>query len=208
MRLIAFTRQAAGTSPAEEAAELAGVLPWVDALHVSKDAGTPATAIASLLKALPENDYRKIWLHDHYELAVEHGLGGIHISRRAAAANKALGIYAALHDMGASISCHRLEDLVHLSGLHERVFVCPVFDSISKPGHTAAFDLSAVKKVLAREHDADIIALGGVSPDKIDLIRDTGFDGVAVLGALWNAEDPIEFIKKMHGRCRNTVNTF
>jgi thiamine-phosphate pyrophosphorylase len=41
------------------------------------------------------------------------------------------------------------------------------------------------------ERRTTVLALGGVTAGRLPQIRALGFDGVAVLGAVWQAEDPV-----------------
>lgn len=82
------------------------------------------------------------------------------------------------------------------------VFVSPVFNSISKNGYNSSFDLAELKISLKQFHDKknndapQVIALGGMDEDKIGIARKIGFDGIALLGAVWHSHDPIEkFLK-------------
>ncbi len=44
----------------------------------------------------------------------------------------------------------------------------------------------------------NVIALGGITVDKLDLVREYGFGGVAILGSAWkDGVAQIEIIKQM-----------
>jgi thiamine-phosphate pyrophosphorylase len=36
-----------------------------------------------------------------------------------------------------------------------------------------------------------VLALGGITPERVGEVHALGFDGVAVLGAIWGAADPV-----------------
>lgn len=58
------------------------------------------------------------------------------------------------------MSLHSLQELSEdLQGL-DYAFLSPIFDSISKPGYTAAFDAEALRDALSKA-TCPIIALGG-----------------------------------------------
>ena len=42
-----------------------------------------------------------------------------------------------------------------------------------------------------------IIALGGIDEDKIDMVNDSGFSGIALLGAIWQNENPVGKFKRI-----------
>ena len=66
-------------------------------------------------------------------------------------------------------------------------FLSPIFDSISKSSYTAAFDMEVLKQSAeAGVIDKKVMALGGITTENVDVIKDLGFGGVVVLGDLWN----------------------
>ena len=209
MRIIAFSHS--NFIPGE-AAILKDILPLVDGLHIRKnDSLNDRNSFVNwnrLLDGLPENQRHKVWIHDHYELAIQFHLGGIHLSRKSLKANKGLGVYAALHSLDTSASCHDLKDAASLIDLYERVFICPLFDSISKRDHKSGFDLNQVKNELSKERNTEVIALGGVAIEHVDTIEDLGFDGLALLGSLWQANDPIEYLEAINHQCRRLKSTY
>ncbi len=67
----------------------------------------------------------------------------------------------------------------------------PVFDSISKRGYASAFALPQLEMARAEGIiDDKVIALGGVTADRLPAVRRMGFGGAALLGAIWSAADP------------------
>lgn len=66
------------------------------------------------------------------------------------------------------------------------VFLSPIFDSISKSGYHSAFTLEVLQQAAAHNIiDEKVVALGGVTPDKVKWLRQIGFGGAAMLGAVW-----------------------
>lgn len=57
----------------------------------------------------------------------------------------------------------------------------PIFDSISKQGYKAAFNFDELQSALSKLK-LPVIALGGVTPEKIPLLTTLGFKGAAMLG--------------------------
>lgn len=102
---------------------------------------------------------------------------------------------------------HSLEELENYKGKYEYTFLSPIFDSISKPGYKSKFshelhEFSRIKLELIRAISGkNIIALGGIDEDKIKICRELGFAGVAVLGAIWKSENPVEKFKKIQRLC-------
>lgn len=95
---------------------------------------------------------------------------------------------------------HSLEELEKCNEKFEYAFLSPIFGSISKDGYKSNFNLQDVKSFLDKRKapstnkdiDGALIALGGIDEDKIEIANELGFAGVAVLGALWQSNNPIE----------------
>lgn len=127
----------------------------------------------------------RIVLHEHYELAERYHLHGIHLKSGMG------GCYSQYTTLPAiSISCHSVEEVESLPFQPAYCFLSPVFDSISKPGYRSQFqqlpDLSGI--------GCQVIALGGITPEKVALCRRAGFSGIAVLGYIW--EKPVEALQR------------
>ena len=119
-----------------------------------------------------------------------------------------------------SRSCHDLTALRAALGHCDSVFLGPVFPSISKSGYTTELTVQVERGVSTRslqdeglnasgrrvppneisallnsrtpgERRTTVLALGGVTAGRLPQIRELGFDGVAVLGAVWQADDPV-----------------
>ncbi|MCP4120851.1 MAG: thiamine phosphate synthase [Bacteroidetes bacterium] len=200
MRLIAFTYP--GNHP-KEAESLGEILSVVDALHIRKVPAITEQEMRNLLDGFPGEYLSGIWIHDHYHLAELYSLGGVHLTREYLESNRLTpeaGIQKwNLKGVKASVTCSSMETLEILDKWADRIFIAPVFDSISKEGHTSKWNLDfwSVPKGL----NAEIIALGGVALDKLPLLIQKQFHGIAVLGALWQSNDPIELIKELKQAC-------
>ena len=54
---------------------------------------------------------------------------------------------------------------------------------------------------LAALKGKNIFALGGIDEDKIEICRELGFVGVAILGAIWQRENPIDKFNRIKEKC-------
>lgn len=150
-------------------------------LHLRKPAASQAE-LRALLTSLPAIYHPRIVLHDHFNLAAEPAfadhLGGLHLNRRNPAV---LQGYAG----GVSRSCHSLEEVAEKKAF-DYVFLSPIFPSLSKQGYGRGFPPTLLREATrAGLIDERVIALGGISTATIPQLAETGFGGVAVLGALW-----------------------
>lgn len=143
-------------------------------VHVRKP-GCCAEEMRGLLEQIPDGLRDRLSLHDFHELAIEYGIGGIHLNSRNPFTPDGW-------EGRLSRSIHSLEEI---SGVTEDyAFISPVFPSISKPGYSGNFTLEDVSRWLT----PGIFALGGVTAEKLPLLEDAGFAGAAMLGAAWRRE--------------------
>ena len=99
-----------------------------------------------------------------------------------------------------STSVHSLEAYNALPVHFSYAFLGPVFDSISKPGYEAvSFDFSKKEELPVK-----LVGLGGIGAGNVKQVLEMGFDGAALLGAIWNSEDPITELKN----CKDAIFRF
>jgi len=162
-----------------------------------------ATALAAFIEQVPAAYRDRIVLHSHHELCREYGLRGVHVrstwqAEYGTGGSDGIGVVArealaAPRGVTVSASCHRLSDLTDVDRQRpgfDYVFISPVFASISKPGYRPAFDHDDLVGRL-RETTTPVVALGGITAANIGRVRQAGFAGAAVLGAVWQAADPL-----------------
>lgn len=157
--------------------------------------------IREYLNGITPRFLKKVVIHQCYELLSEYSLKGIHIKDSADSLYSA-GVWKKLilesNSCSWSRSFHEIDSLINCSEDYDYCFLSPVFSSISKPNYKGRyFRVHGISK--------KIIALGGVNSSNISLVRNMGYDGIALLGAVWNSVDPInEFnkIKNQFELCR------
>jgi thiamine-phosphate pyrophosphorylase len=139
--------------------------------------------LAAWLHALPAQFHPRIILHTHHDLATEFSIGGLHFRDADGGPSTPL----------RSRAIHDLPTLRASLDTYDRLLVSPIFPSFSKPGHApdARLSPSDLKSGLALPRRAEVIALGGINASRIPACRELGFDGVAILGAIWQATDPV-----------------
>lgn len=148
----------------------------IDIFHIRKP-GTDINYVRNLIKAIPPAYRPRLRIHDYFDLATEFGLGGVHLNSRNPIPP------ADCHSV--SRSCHTLKELdmqLPDGRMPEYQTLSPIFDSISKPGYDAKFDLSSIHPYIIGKR---VVALGGVTPDSFAPLRQAGFIGAAMLGCLW-----------------------
>ena len=149
----------------------------VDIVHLRKP-GATAEECAKLLDGLTSDDRRRIVIHDFFELAEPYGLKGIHLNARRSTVPDG-------YEGHISRSCHSLEEVKRYKDACDYVFLSPIFDSVSKQGYASAFADETLRQASKDGIiDHKVVALGGVTPDKISYLRRLGFGGAAMLGCV------------------------
>lgn len=135
----------------------------------------------------------KLVLHHHHELSEDFGISRIHFSEKDRKNNFD---YPASFSKPCrySTSTHSIEDFNALENDFDYAFLSPVFKSISKEDYYPKENLSEALKSRTNHH-TKCIALGGIYSEKIKKTLENGFDNVALLGAIWNNENPVKQFK-------------
>jgi len=163
-----------------------------------------AGQLEAWLRALPEEWRPRLVLHSHHPLVDQFGLGGRHW-RDEESEGRGVPAEPLKHSVQphglpypgiTSRSCHDLPTLRAALGRYDSVFFGPIFPSISKANYGPSGDFSPkeISMLLAERTPAErrtaVLALGGVAARNLLQIAALGFDGAAVLGAVWQSADP------------------
>jgi thiamine-phosphate pyrophosphorylase len=144
------------------------------------------------LKQVDEKYHDRIVVHFFHELINEYNLKGIHFQeqKRLDHIDNPGQYFKPLNMYGKTISSsfHDSEVLQDCEFEFDYHLLSPVFSSISKKGYEGkGFDVNHIQK--------RIIGMGGVTNDNIAAIHQLGYQGVGVLGGIWNTSAPIEEFK-------------
>lgn len=177
----------------DEAERIVDVLDsgW-DMVHLRHPAAS-LREMRRLIEAIPQNYHRRLRIHGHFDLTSEFNLGGLHLNRRCPS-------LPANYRGPFSCSCHSIEEVKRAAAC-DYVTLSPIFDSISKQGYRAAFsekELAEIDKTEGSGVITDVIALGGITPERLHEVKRLGFDGFATLGALMGADSPESFRAKLN----------
>lgn len=141
-----------------------------DYVHIRKPQWN-LNELTVFINKIPSGYHKFLKLHDHFELLEKFQLGGVHLNSR----NSKLPFEV----LSVSKSAH---SFVELEEAHDFDYVTlsPIFDSLSKSGYRSSFKIDDIRENLRNKKN--IVALGGVTPDKIPLLKNVGFFGAAMLG--------------------------
>ncbi|WP_419869544.1 thiamine phosphate synthase [Chryseobacterium sp. CT-SW4] len=163
----------------------------LELLHIRKPYGTKED-LKVLLDGIEASFYPKLVLHNYHETGKQYGISRFHFTEQARV-NKTYPPYE--EGKVSSTSVHDIDSYNRLNKEWEYAFLSPVFPSISKPGHGR--DSTLLDTIGKRNNkDVKLIALGGIDEKTIPVIKDKNIDGIALLGAIWQNEDPLSAFKK------------
>lgn len=151
----------------------------VDIVHLRKP-DSNIDECRKLLANLTADQRENIIIHDYPELYFEFSLKGIHVNRNISSLPKEYSGFR-------TRSCHFFEEIIRYKNDYDYLFLSPVFDSISKVGYKSNFNKEELKNASNKGIiDEKVIALGGVTFDKIAYLEVLGFGGVAMIGEIYN----------------------
>ena len=150
----------------------------IDAIHLRKP-NADIDACRRLLSELTSEQRAKIVIHDFPELYFEYSLKGIHVNKNVATLPYGYSGFR-------TRSCHSFEEIARHKNDYDYLFLSPIFDSISKVGYKSGFSGEALSMASAAGViDDKVVALGGVTLEKIAYLKKLNFGGAAMMGAIY-----------------------
>ncbi len=178
----------------------------LDLLHVRKP-GYSKKRIENYIQKIPKKYWNKIVIHSHHTLALKYNFKGIHLTRKdrkkefiTAMKIKYLKFFKT--DLTISVSYHNLANLYENSEEFDYVFLSPVFDSISKSGYQSGFNFHSLKVAMSKT-TLKVFAIGGIELNRIDKIQNLGFEGIALVGTIWQSNDKVKDFLAIKEKCKN-----
>lgn len=143
------------------------------------------------LGAIAPEFHRRLALHSHYHLAKEYGISRLHFREEDRLGNRHLPYKNEYH---LSTSVHDITAFNHLDKQWKYAFLSPMYPSISKQGYGAS---QAVLPTLSQRNNrhCQLIGLGGIDEHNFKAVLKQGADGIALLGGIWQAPDPVTVYK-------------
>jgi thiamine-phosphate pyrophosphorylase len=167
----------------------------LDLLHIRKPF-INSDEMRNFIQEINSEFHHRLVLHSHYDLAKSFIISRFHFRE----IDRQNGLFKSFTDKTISTSVHDIKSFNELNKDWEYSFISPVFPSISKKGYGEnSMILNDIKN---RAHsNVKLIALGGINEKNINEALESGVDGVALLGAIWESNEPINVFKK----CRQNV---
>lgn len=179
----------------------------LELLHIRKP-DFSAAEMRSFLSEIKSDLRGQLVLHSHHHLTSAFGMNRIHFSKSERIKTLMLFGKSAFETyktrgFDLSTSVHTIEDFNALNNAFEYAFLSPIFPSISKENYSSKTDLfEAIKN--RTNYSTKLIALGGIESKNTEQTLQNGFDNVALLGTIWNQNNPIENFKL----CQQIVQSF
>lgn len=167
-----------------------------------RDLHAPHDALASMAKELAQHcrDYGATLAISRFSnLAKAIGINALHLSSQQS-------IREARHLLGPDgligQSCHT-EDEARKAAAEgaDYITLSPIFETASKPGYGPALGAETLRKI-STLLPIPVLALGGMTPEKVPFVLAAGAKGVAVMGDILRARSPFAQIRAYMDKLR------
>lgn len=177
-----------GFLDAADAVLRAGGAELVFHLRMPAASGRRVHDAAAALVELARPAIARVVVNDRLDAALAAGAHGVHLGERSLPVEDARRLAPAGFLVGASV--HAAE-----GALPEASWLLAgnVWATASHPGRPAA-GTALVWRLAAR--GARVVAIGGVTPERVGEVREAGARGVAVVSGVWSAPDPAAAVER------------
>lgn len=149
---------------------------------------------------LAKEYHAQLFINDYWELAVRYGAFGVHLGQEDIHSADIEGIRKAGLRLGISTHCYA--EVARAHALNPSYIACgPIYSTTSKIMTFAPqgiINLQRWRKLL----NYPLVAIGGIDLERIPAILATGVEGIALISAITNAQDPltatIRLLEKTH----------
>jgi thiamine-phosphate pyrophosphorylase len=158
-----------------------------------KDLG--AGALAALCRRLLAVALNRLFVvNDRVDVALATGAGGIQRTSTSLSVRDIRQVVGRSLYVGASV--HSLEESLEAEseGADWLIFG-PVYDTPSKRAYGSPQGLTALARV-AKTVTVPVIAIGGITPERVAEVRGAGAHGVAVISAILSAPSPGDAVRR------------
>lgn len=160
----------------------------IDAIQV-REKGRPAEALLSEAQASLAVGCPCVLINDRVDVALAVGAAGVHLPARGLPVPVARRLAPRSQGWLLGVSVHSVaEALAAARAGADYVTFGHVFQTQSKPGLPPQ-GVDALRRVVAAT-PVPVLAIGGISPENIGALLETGCGGVAVIRAVLGADDP------------------
>jgi len=133
---------------------------------------------------------------DRVDVALAVGADGVHLPERSLPGKAARRIAGEACIIGRSVHSLEAARRAEAEG-DDYVQVGAVYETASHPGQAPGG--IALLRSVAEAVRVPVIAVGGITESNVAEVIEAGANGVAVIGAIWNANDPMEAARALRG---------
>ena len=137
----------------------------------------------------------RLFINDYWELAIRYRAYGVHLGQEDLENAEIEKIYRAGLRLG--VSTHAENEIQRASELNPSYIACgPVYVTTSKVLSFKPIGISQLQNWRDRL-EIPVVAIGGITLERMSEVLATGVDGVAVISAITKASNPVEMTKKL-----------
>lgn len=161
-------------------------------LRAPRSAGRRLFDLARTLKPRAIDEDALLVVNDRVDVALAARADGVQLGRRGIAVADARRLLGGERWIGASV--HSAEEALAVAeGGADFVVAGSVFETASHPGRPGA-GLRLIED--AARAGLPVIAIGGITPERVADAVAAGAHGVAVIRGVWDASDEVEAVKR------------
>ena len=208
--MLQFITNATGKEAiiAQVEAVLAGGCRWIQ-LRMKKASRNEIIETAKALKPICAEVEAILIIDDHVDIAKELELDGVHLGKTDMNVKDAREILGEKFIIGAT--ANTLDDVMAFSPVDvDYIGLGPYKFTTTKENLSPIIELESyaniVKVAANSKREIPIVAIGGIEYDDIDRVMSSGVDGVAVSGALINADDTQQATRQMIDKLNEILN--
>lgn len=181
---------------------LEGGCRWIQ-LRMKNATDEEIKAVAEEIIPLCKDADAILVIDDHVELVKELEVTGVHIGKEDMPTREARELLQGGPIIG--VTANTAADILAMKGIDvDYVGLGPFRHTTTKSKLSPILGLdgycSIVKEVREAGCELPIVAIGGITLEDVDDIMATGVNGIAMSGAIINAENPVEYTKEVLNR--------
>jgi len=182
---------------------LEGGCRWIQ-LRMKDATDDEVRPVAHELRKLCSDYNAKFILDDRVNLVKEVSADGVHLGKNDMPVDEARRVLGTHYIIGGT--ANTFDDIQRLARQGADYIGCGPFRfTTTKKNLSAILGIDGYRNIVKRMHDAGInlpmVAIGGILYEDIPEIMQTGVTGIAVSGAVLNADNPVEEMKRMVKAC-------
>ena len=184
---------------------LEGGCKWIQ-LRMKEATNEEVKAVAEELIPLCKEADAILVIDDRVELVKEMEVTGVHLGKKDMPVAEARNLLEGGPIIGAT--ANTAGDIFALKGIDvDYVGLGPFRHTTTKENLSPILGLEGYSKIMKEIREAGVqlpvVAIGGITLEDIDDVMATGVNGVAISGAIINAENPVEYTKAILNKLYN-----